>query len=141
MNLQTAVKTCLTEKYATFSGRASRSEYWWFILAYVIGAVIISLLGIGLLSIVYTLAFIVPAAAAGARRLQDTGRKGWLIFIPVGLGVISMILTPSVPLIEGDQMTQLPDMGSMGLLAFLSLVQLIVGLVFLWWLTRPSLPE
>ena len=141
MNLQTAVKTCLTEKYATFSGRASRSEYWWFILAYVIGAVIISLLGIGLLSIVYTLAFIVPAAAAGSRRLQDTGRKGWLIFIPVGLGVISMILMPPVPVIEGDQMTQLPDMGSLGLMAFLSLVQLIVGLVFLWWLTRPSLPE
>ncbi|WP_417260519.1 DUF805 domain-containing protein [Celeribacter sp.] len=141
MNFQTAVKTCLTEKYATFSGRASRSEYWWFVLAYVIGAVIISLLGIGLLSIVYTLALIVPAAAAGSRRLQDTGRKGWLIFIPVGLGVISMILMPSVPVIEDDQMMQLPDMGSMGLMALLTFVQLFVGLVFLWWLTRPSKPE
>jgi uncharacterized membrane protein YhaH (DUF805 family) len=138
MNMQTAVKTCLIEKYATFSGRASRSEYWWFVLAYVIGAVIVSLLGIGFLYLIYTLALIVPAAAAGYRRLQDTGRKGWLIFIPIGLGLSNMFLMPAAPVIQDGQVTQMPDMSGMGLLAVLSIVQLIVGLVFLWWLTRPS---
>ena len=141
MNFQTAVKTCLTEKYATFSGRASRSEYWWFVLAYVIGAIIVSLLGIQLLYIIYTLALIVPASAVGYRRLQDTGRKGWLIFIPMGLGLISMFLMPAAPVMENGQVTHMPDMGSMGLMAVLSFVQLIVMLVFLWWLTRPSQPE
>ncbi|ASM74132.1 MULTISPECIES: DUF805 domain-containing protein [Roseobacteraceae] len=141
MNMATAVKVCLLEKYATFSGRASRPEYWWFALAYVIGAVIVSLLSIRFLYVIYTLALIVPAAAVGYRRLQDTGRNGWLIFIPIGLGLISLFLAPSAPVMQDGQVTQMPDMGGMGLLAAFSIVQLIVGLVFLWWLTRPSQPE
>lgn len=140
MNLPTAVKTCLIEKYATFSGRASRSEYWWFVLAYVIGAIIVSLTGIQFLYLIYMLALFIPATAAGYRRLQDTGRKGWYIFIPMGLALVSMFLMPAAPTVEDGQMTQMPDMGNMGLIAILSLVQLIVGLVFLWWLTRPSQP-
>lgn len=140
MNFQTAVKTCLTEKYAGFSGRASRSEYWWFVLAYIIGGIIVSFLGFWLY-VIYILALIVPAAAVGYRRLQDTGRAGWYIFIPMGLGLLSILLTPAAPMgMEGD-MTQMPNMGSMGLLAILGVVQLVVALVFLWWLTRPSQPE
>ena len=141
MNMQSAVKVCLIDKYATFPGRASRSEYWWFVLAYVVGAIIVSLLGIGFLYVIYMLALIVPASAAGYRRLQDTGRNGWLIFIPIGLGLIGMFLVPSAPMMQDGQVTQMPDIGGMGLLAAFSIVQLIVGLVFLWWLTRPSQPE
>lgn len=141
MDFQTAVKTCLTQKYASFSGRASRPEYWWFTLAYGIGAVIVSLLGVWLLYLIYVLALIVPASAVGYRRLQDTGRAGWLIFIPVGLGVLSTLLTPGMPNMEDGQIAQMPDMGSMGLLALLTFVQLIVALIYLWWLTRPSQPE
>lgn len=140
MNLQTAVKTCLTEKYAGFSGRASRSEYWWFVLAYIIGGIIVSLLSFWLY-VVYILALIVPAAAVGYRRLQDTGRQGWYIFIPMGLGLLSIFLTPAAPVVVDGEMTQLPSTGSMGLFAILGVVQLVVALVFLWWLTRPSQPE
>ncbi len=95
----------------------------------------------GALYLIYTLALIVPAASAGYQRLQDTGRKGWLIFIPIVLGLINMFLMPAAPVIQDGQVTQMPDMGSMGLLAVFSVVQLIVGLVFLWWLTRPSQAE
>lgn len=140
MNFQTSIKTCLTEKYASFSGRASRSEYWWFVLAYIIGAIIVSLLGT-VIYIIYVLALIVPLAAAGYRRLQDTGRPGWYIFIPVALGLISVFLIPAAPTMVDGQITQMPSTGSMGLLAILGVVQLIVALVFLWWLTRPSQPE
>lgn len=140
MNFQTAIKTCLTEKYASFSGRASRSEYWWFVLAYVIGAVIVSFLGTAVY-IIYVLALIVPLAAAGYRRLQDTGRPGWYIFIPLALGLISVFLAPATPTMDGSHVTPMPNMGSMGLLAILGVVQLIVALVFLWWLTRPSQPD
>lgn len=140
MNLQTAVKTCLTEKYAGFSGRASRSEYWWFVLAYIIGGIIVSLLSFWLY-VVYILALIVPAAAVGYRRLQDTGRQGWYIFIPMGLGLLSVFLTPAAPVVVDGEMTQLPSTGSMGLFAILGVVQLVVALVFLWWLTRPSQPD
>lgn len=140
MNFQTSVKTCLRDKYASFSGRASRSEYWWFVLAYVIGAIIVSFVG-GVLYLIYVLALITPFAAVGYRRLQDTGRPGWYIFIPIGLSLISLLLTPSAPVVVDGQMTQAPGMGSMGLLAVLGIVQLAVALVFIWWLTRPSQPE
>lgn len=140
MNLQTAVKTCLTEKYASFAGRASRSEYWWFVLAYIIGGIIVSLISFWLY-VIYILALIVPAAAVGYRRLQDTGRQGWYIFIPMGLGLLSIFLTPAAPVVVDGEMTQIPSTGSMGLFAILGVVQLVVALVFLWWLTRPSQPE
>lgn len=140
MNFQTAVKTCLTTKYATFSGRASRSEYWWFVLAYVIGAVVASLLG-GIIYLIYVLALIVPALAAGFRRLQDTGRPGWYILIPAALGLVTSFLAPAAPPMDGGQMTHVPSMGGMGLLAVLGLVQLVLAVLFIWWLTRPSQPE
>ncbi|MEX1234026.1 MAG: DUF805 domain-containing protein [Roseovarius sp.] len=141
MNFQTAVKTCLIEKYAGYSGRASRPEYWWFILAYVIGGVLVSLTGSTVLYLAYMLAILSPAAAAGYRRLQDTGRPGWYIFVPIGLAIVAMILTPATPTVPDGQIGEMPDMGNMGLLAIIGVVQIVVALVFLWWLTRPSQPE
>ncbi len=141
MKFQTAVKTCLTEKYARFSGRASRSEYWWFVLAYVIGAMLVSLTGSDILYLIYMLAVIVPAAAVGFRRLQDTGRPGWYIFVPIGLGLVAMVLTPTAPMMPDGHMTEVPDMRGMGILAVLGALQLAVALLFLWWLTRPGQPQ
>jgi len=146
MDFQTSIKTCLTQKYASFAGRASRSEYWWFVLAYVIGAIVVSLLSLGLLSAVYWLALIVPITAAGWRRLQDTGRPGWYILIPVGVGVLSMLLTPSMPsegmMMDPGQMDgQMPGGGRMGIVAVLGFVQLVLAVLYIWWLTRPSEPE
>ena len=140
MTLTDAVKTCLTKKYATFTGRASRSEYWWFVLAYVIVGIVISLLG-NILSLLYFVALIVPALAVGFRRLQDTGRPGWYILIPTATGLLLRLLTPTPPMMADGHMTEMPDMGSMGLLALLSLVQLALAVIFIWWLTRPSQPE
>lgn len=143
MDIQTSVKTCLTQKYATFSGRASRSEYWWFILIYVVGALIVSITGSGILYGIYVLAMLVPVTAAGFRRLQDTGRPGWYILIPVGLGLLSMVLTPMMtPAVgPGGEMARMPGMGGMGLMAVLGIVQLGLLVLFIYWLTRPSQPE
>jgi uncharacterized membrane protein YhaH (DUF805 family) len=145
MDFQTSVKTCLTEKYASFKGRASRPEYWWFILAYVIGAVVISLLGIGLLYILYVLAMIVPVTAAGFRRLQDTGRPGWYIFIPVGLAVLNTVVmgaTGPGPMGPGGMGGGMQGgMGGFGLMGLLGLVQIVVTILFIYWLVQPSQPE
>lgn len=140
MDFPTAVRTCLTQKYATFRGRASRSEYWWFFLAFVIGAVITQLIW-WLLYLIYALALICPLLAAGYRRLQDTGRPGWYIFIPFGLGLVTTSLAPIMPAPAAMGPGQMPNMGGMALFGILSLVQLGVSLLFLWWLTRPSDPE
>ncbi|UYV36219.1 DUF805 domain-containing protein [Rhodobacteraceae bacterium D3-12] len=142
MDFQTAIKTCLTEKYANFSGRASRSEYWWFLLAVVIGAVVLSLPGIWILSTVYSLALFLPAAAAGARRLQDTGRPGWYIFIPMGLGMIGQLFfNASVDIGPDGMPTEIPSMTTSMFMGLFGLVQLVLVVVFIWWLTRPSEPQ
>lgn len=90
-----AVKTCF-RKYATFKGRASRSEYWYFCLFNIIVTCVllglaiaikqedISLLFLALVSI-YSIVIFLPSLAAIVRRLHDTGKSGWLyclVFIP-----------------------------------------------------------
>jgi len=140
MNFPTAIRTCLVEKYASFQGRASRSEYWWFFLAFLIGAVITQMIWWGLY-IVYALALLSPMLGAGYRRLQDTGRPGWYIVIPFGLGLVTTLLAPDMPDPDAMAAGQMPNMGNMALFSALGFVQLIVTLLFLWWLTRPSQPE
>lgn len=75
------------KKYAQFSGRAPRAEYWWFYLAYLIFAILLNVLtGIseifGLLGILY-LALIIPMIAVGVRRLHDIDRTGWWLLAPI----------------------------------------------------------
>jgi len=81
MRLGTAISTCM-EKFVTFSGRASRAEYWWFILFTTLLAVIGSLLHPKLYDFV-TLTFLVPTLAVGWRRMHDIGRPGALVLLPL----------------------------------------------------------
>jgi uncharacterized membrane protein YhaH (DUF805 family) len=80
------------KKYAVFSGRARRAEYWYFVLFNIIVAVVLSLIdtllgtfnfmqGVGLLSGLYALAVLIPTLAVTVRRLHDIDRSGWWIFI------------------------------------------------------------
>lgn len=100
MNFQQAVQTCFG-KYVDFSGRASRPEYWWFVLAYVIVAVVASLIHKFVYAIAI-LAFVLPLLAVGARRLHDSGKSGWWLligFVPVvgGLVLLYFMVQPSQP--------------------------------------------
>jgi uncharacterized membrane protein YhaH (DUF805 family) len=90
-----AVKSVFS-KYATFQGRACRSEYWWFGLFCMIvgfGLMVISravLGGTGVLNMLFTLAIFLPSTAVLVRRLHDIDKSGWwyfIIFIPV-IGLI-----------------------------------------------------
>lgn len=92
-------------KYAVFSGRARRKEYWYFTLFNVIIISIFSFIdrntgtfddetGVGLLGGIYALAVFVPALGVLVRRLHDTGRSGWwalIGLIPV-LGAIVLFI-------------------------------------------------
>ncbi|HYM35713.1 MAG TPA: DUF805 domain-containing protein [Steroidobacteraceae bacterium] len=75
MDFGKAIGTCFT-KYATFDGRASRSEFWWFILFTWLATAALSILSPAL-SWVFQIGVILPTLAAGARRLHDTDRSGW----------------------------------------------------------------
>jgi uncharacterized membrane protein YhaH (DUF805 family) len=80
------------KKYATFSGRSQRAEYWYYTLFYIliyIGLTIIDSVtgtfdaeaGVGLLGSLMGLALLIPTLAVTVRRLHDTGRSGWWLLI------------------------------------------------------------
>lgn len=85
MSFMEAVKTCLS-KYVTFSGRASRSEFWWFYLFTIIVSVVAGILdgvmGTVFIGMIANLALILPTISAGVRRMHDTNRSGWWILVP-----------------------------------------------------------
>jgi len=111
MSFSDAVRTCLN-KYATFDGRASRSEFWWFYLFTIIVTFVVYLIpfaftliasaagdnAIGtifailgvigfILVFVVAIALIIPMLAVGCRRLHDRGQSGWLqllLLVPCG---------------------------------------------------------
>ena len=85
MNFVEAIQVCLS-KYATFHGRARRSEYWWFalfnVIVSVVAAIIDQALGGGqIFQVLVSLALLLPSIAVGVRRLHDTNRSGWWILI------------------------------------------------------------
>ena len=103
MGFMEAIKTCFS-RYVTFSGRARRSEFWWFMLAVLVGSFVFGFLdGMlfgtgpesgGILGMIFSLAVLLPSIAVTVRRLHDTGRTGWwylIAFIPL-IGLIVLIV-------------------------------------------------
>jgi uncharacterized membrane protein YhaH (DUF805 family) len=104
MSFAEAVRSVLSQ-YATFSGRARRSEFWWFALFYFLVLFVASILdrivgsgyGVANIGIFYTLAvlaLLLPNIAVTIRRLHDTGRSGWwwLIWLVPLVGWIILIV-------------------------------------------------
>jgi len=75
------------KKYATFSGRAQRAEYWYFLLFNFIASIVIGIISAvigddkGIIGVLYSLAIFIPALAVSVRRLHDIGKSGWMILI------------------------------------------------------------
>lgn len=88
MNFGQAISTCFS-KYATFSGRASRPEFWWFFLFQVLVSIAASMFG-DVINGLLNLALLLPALAVGARRLHDIGKSGWWQLI--ALTVIGLLV-------------------------------------------------
>jgi uncharacterized membrane protein YhaH (DUF805 family) len=81
-----AIRTVVRDKYADFSGRARRSEYWYWYLALVIIYAIFALLArasnaFWVIGALVDLALLIPTLAVGVRRLHDTARTGWWLLI------------------------------------------------------------
>lgn len=98
MDFMTAVRTVLQQKYADFNGRAPRSEYWWFVLAYAVAYFVVAIIGgilgkIGMfLPLLFALALLVPMLAVSVRRLHDVNKSGWWVLIALVPFVGGLIL-------------------------------------------------
>lgn len=120
MSFGESVSTCLGSKYADFSGRARRSEYWWFALfCLIVEAILVTMIISGIsnlefsatslsvgdttglfyiglvLGVIFCLAILIPSIAVAIRRLHDQDKSGawWFInFVPYVGGLIFFIL-------------------------------------------------
>ena len=87
----------ITKHYVDFEGRATRSQYWYFVLVNVVLGWVIGFLagamGIPGLAYIYSLALLLPGIGVGVRRLHDTGRSGWWMLLALtGIGAIVVIV-------------------------------------------------
>lgn len=79
MTFQDSIKTCL-KNYAEFSGRATRSEFWWFVLfTFLVCAGLTIVDPTQMLASLASLFFLLPMLAVGVRRLHDRDRSAWFM--------------------------------------------------------------
>jgi len=148
---------CL-KQYADFNGRASRQEYWMFILFQIIfyfpamGLDLMfgtfnSTLGIGIISFAYSLTILIPTLAVSIRRIHDIGKSGWIYFYLYGIPMILYFILIGVfigmfgtdLLLMGEDIdpNQIdpsifsPSMGIIGILFLLDVIYLLVGGIWL----------
>ncbi|HZC85316.1 MAG TPA: DUF805 domain-containing protein [Rubrobacter sp.] len=99
------------KKYAVFSGRSRRMEYWYFVLFNIIVSIVLgaidgllgtrgSGMGAGLLSGIYGLAILIPSLAVTVRRLHDIDRSGWWILVAL-VPLIGTIVLLVFALLDG----------------------------------------
>lgn len=104
---------CFKNKYAVFTGRATRPEYWYYVLFNLIAGLAFGFLdglfglfseeyGIGLFGLIYMLVALLPGTGVSVRRLHDTGRSGWwllILLIPIAgaLALLIIMAKPSQP--------------------------------------------
>ena len=136
-------KRPIVEKYADFSGRAPRAEYWWYalglIIVFIILSVVESIVGLkgmvfgiyGPLTILLWAATIVPGLAVGVRRLHDTNRSAWWLLLLVPYAISAVLAMRAVA--SGS----LVGLGSAGVLGLIGLLCAIALLVFM---VLPSTP-
>lgn len=159
MSFLESIKVCLS-KYVVFSGRASRSEYWWFVLFAILVNIVLAILGGAIfgtnpetgenanaLNSVFQLAIMLPFLSAGWRRLHDTGRPGWYLLLPMALSMATMVMLLSgvavFSFLEGgvdDPETLRGPAAFLGVsgMIVMGILQLVLSIMMIWWLSRPS---
>ena len=98
------------KKYTVFKGRASRSEFWWWVLAAFGINIVLDILNtatdekLGFLATIWGLATLIPTLALSVRRLHDTNKPGWwvaIFYIAMVIGLIIMIIGGGAALYGG----------------------------------------
>ena len=110
MNFPQSVSTCL-KKYLDFKGRASRSEFWYFFLFYILacflGGFVIGFLVspssefFYVLVIIFFVGLFIPTLSVTVRRFHDFGVSGWMYCAFIVPYVISGFIEDAQPLLAG----------------------------------------
>lgn len=162
MTFANAIRTCF-RKYITFSGRATRPEYWYFILFIFLGGIVTSVIdgalfgqttttvsdtGVeigsdGPVASLFSIVTLIPMLAVGWRRMHDTGRSGLYLLYPilvwVGIATFASMVGVTGAIVDGN--FEGIFSGIVGIIMIVSiLVAIFSPLIVIWWLTRPTQP-
>lgn len=106
-------------KYVKFSGRASRSEYWWAVLFLFIVAIVLSFIDQALfqkddtiLDTIWSLAIFVPSISIAVRRLHDSNKSGWWLLLPIGLVVVGTVILIVIAISGGLTISAMAQRGA-----------------------------
>ena len=138
------------EKYADFTGRAPRAEFWWYLLAVIIASIVAriidNILGMnvmgpyGPLSLILMLGLLVPNIAVAVRRLHDTDRSGWWILLPIVPYCLAFVLGGAA-MMGGAASGSAMGMGAgMGIASIFLLIGAACALLLLVFYCLPGTP-
>jgi uncharacterized membrane protein YhaH (DUF805 family) len=130
--------------YMDFAGRVPRAQYWFFILVCVgvdiVAAILDAVVRTGLLGAVVGLALLLPMGGMTARRMQDTGRSGqmvWIWIIATAIFQVFALLTSLGGLLGGLAIVGLL-FGLAGLISLLGLVLLVIVIALIYFCAQPG---
>lgn len=145
------------KKYVVFRGRASRSEFWWWVLAAFGINIVLDILNtatdekLGFLATIWGLATLIPTLALSVRRLHDTNKPGWwvaIFYIAMVIGLIIMIIGGGAALYGGFRSLGSYDYGygsmaagGLGAAVIGALITLAGCVVYIVFMALPSKPE
>ena len=145
------------KKYTVFRGRASRSEFWWWVLAAFGINIVLDILNtatdekLGFLATIWGLVTLIPTLALSVRRLHDTNKPGWwvaIFYIAMVIGLIIMIIGGGAALYGGFRSLGSYDYGygsmaagGLGAAVIGALITLAGCVVYIVFMALPSKPE
>lgn len=137
MNMRDAIVTCFS-KYADFSGRARRSEYWfWVLFNLIVGFVanmFSSLLGSLTLYLIVIVALLIPSISVTVRRLHDIGKSGWYYLLPV-VPLVAMFFLLFTYLVTYDASSSI-----FYIIGLFEIAALVLTIIFMIWMAKDSQP-
>jgi uncharacterized membrane protein YhaH (DUF805 family) len=137
MNMRDAIVTCFS-KYADFSGRARRSEYWfWVLFNLIVGFVanmISSLLGSLTLYLIVIVALLIPSISVTVRRLHDIGKSGWYYLLPA-VPFVAMFFLLFTYFVTYDASNSI-----FYIIGLFEIAALVLTIIFIIWMAKDSQP-
>lgn len=131
----------VTRHYFDLNGRVGRAQFWYFALVYFVLAICLSILQSIVwlpLAQIFALAMLLPNAGMGARRLQDVGRDGKLIWVAVLIWAATLVVDTIAALsflaVGPFGLIFLPGIG------LAHLASLLIGLLLIWFWVQPGDP-
>lgn len=127
------------KKYFQFNGRSSRYEYWSFYLVNLMINLVLSIPVLAVLSLIYSLAVLIPGLAVAVRRMHDINKSGWKLLLPIGLYTLLFVVLAAVGAVFSYTNNESPVSETIKTVLFICLGgfgTLALIIIYLYWMFK-----